>query len=105
MTTSLIGAQADRERILAVAKFYHKNWPTIDLTITAIEKWYSHFLRLKEGRAVVIEVCPDCKMGSGRHADGCSQIPAPVERTNEERISLERIRELTDQLSRGQTPS
>lgn len=50
MTTSLRGAEATRERIVAVAEYYEKKWPGIDLTITAIEKWYSHFLSMKNKR-------------------------------------------------------
>lgn len=50
MTTSLRRAGADQEKVVAVAAWYRKRWPDIDLTITAIEKWYSHFLKMAEAR-------------------------------------------------------
>lgn len=50
MTTSLREAGATHEQIVSVAQWYRRHWPRIDLTITALEKWYSHFLRMAEER-------------------------------------------------------
>lgn len=66
---SLTEAEATPERIRAVAQAYHKSWPTLDLTITALEKWYSHFLRLKEQREKRAKPCPECGIGGGHLAD------------------------------------
>lgn len=72
MTTSLRRAGADRDKIIAVAEFYHRSWPDLDLTITALEKWYSHFLRLKVKREKRQAVCDECEMGGGFHRADCS---------------------------------
>lgn len=72
MVTSLQKADATPEKIRSVAQFYRRNWPHVDFTITALEKWYSHFLRLKEQRSTRI-VCPECQLGGGHHASDCSK--------------------------------
>lgn len=72
MTTSLREAEATKDRLHAVAKWYKKSWPDIDLTITALEKWYSHFLHLEESRLKRhAAVCSDCEMSAPFHADWC----------------------------------
>jgi hypothetical protein len=111
MTTSLKRAEATRERIVAVGKWYHKQWPQIDLTITALEKWYSHFLRLEEqrnrkgGPINGAPPCPDCGMGGGLHTADCPRAPKPVPQTEVERITAERVKELTEHLNRGSLSS
>lgn len=60
MTFSLKLAGADREKILAVAQWYKRTWPEVDLTITAIEKWYSHFLRMAEKKKKHVCIRPGC---------------------------------------------
>lgn len=74
MTNSLRLAGANRERIVAVAQYYRKHWPDVDLTLTALEKWYSHFLRMKEQKEKMVKnVCPDCGCSSTvGHAADCS---------------------------------
>jgi hypothetical protein len=71
---SLKDGGADREKLLAVAEWYHRHWPTIDLTVYSLEKWYSHFLGMHEkntrGRATT---CPECNTGGGMHAEDCSK--------------------------------
>lgn len=47
-TTSLRHAGATPDNVAAVASWYRRHWPGIDLTITALEKWYSHFLQKAE---------------------------------------------------------
>lgn len=72
MTSSLRRAGATTERVQAVADWYHRSWPDIDLTITALEKWYSHFLHLEENRAKrSAAVCVFCEMSAPYHADWC----------------------------------
>lgn len=74
MTTSLRNADADWEKIVAVGEWYHRHWPAIDLTITAIEKWYSHFLRLHEKRKRVqatVQFCDYCGKRDGTHEEDC----------------------------------
>lgn len=44
-TTSLRQAGATTDTIRRVAKEYKRRWPSVDLTLTALEKWYSHMLR------------------------------------------------------------
>ncbi len=75
MTHSLTDAGATPERIAAVAQWYRKTWPQVDLTIYAIEKWYSHFLRLHdEKNRKKAAVCPVCEMGGGFHAADCTRV-------------------------------
>ena len=76
-TKSLASADATWDRIQAVAKWYHRRWPDIDLTISALEKWYSHFLRLEEKRLEKKPSCDECGLGGGQHIDGCSLSSTP----------------------------
>lgn len=104
MVTSLKRAEATEERIVAVGRWYHKQWPQIDLTITAIEKWYSHFLRLEEQRQQKgipnAAVCTECGIGGGMHATDCPNAPSTVPQSEVERITAERVRELTKHLGK-----
>lgn len=71
---SLRYADATPDRIYAVALWYRKHWPNVDLTLNAIEKWYSHFLAMEEARnATRARVCPECETGGGLHVAGCSK--------------------------------
>jgi len=77
MTGSLNRAGATADQISAVAEWYHRHWPGIDLTITALEKWFSHFLAKAEKRATAkanSNVCPSCEMGGGLHAADCETV-------------------------------
>lgn len=79
MVHSLRGAGADHEKLIAVAEWYHRKWPDLDLTITAIEKWYSHFLAMAEKRngakrRSVASTCPDCEMGGNLHTADCPRV-------------------------------
>jgi hypothetical protein len=78
MTTSLRLAGADHERIMSVAEWYRRRWPEIDITITAIEKWYSHFLRMAEGRqkarAAQAMFCDYCGRRDGTHEPDCARF-------------------------------
>jgi hypothetical protein len=73
--TSLTRAGADHDKIISVAEWYHRHWPTIDLTITALEKWYSHFLRLaekkKKAKATQTMFCDYCGKRDGTHTEDC----------------------------------
>lgn len=76
MVRSLKAAGADEEKIASVAKWYHKKWPDTDLTITAIEKWYSHFLAMAEGRtkrkvSATVGYCDYCGRRDGKHESDC----------------------------------
>jgi hypothetical protein len=73
--SSLHEAGATPDRIAAVAKWYRRHWPGIDLTITSLEKWYSHFLRMEEKKvAARATVCPECGIGGGQHAADCPTL-------------------------------
>jgi hypothetical protein len=64
---SLIRAGATGEDIRGMAKKYHQSW-NVDLTIHAIEKWFSHFKpKQRSSRAV----CSECGVGNGMHTEGC----------------------------------
>lgn len=87
--TSLRRAEATPDQIRSVAEWYHKKWPDIDLTITALEKWFSHFLQLSTQKSRVKQtLCPHCDMGGGRHSSDCRDAPKP-------RLA---VRPLTDEL-------
>jgi hypothetical protein len=75
MTKSLYDGGATGEQIHAVAEWYQRHWPNIDLTITALEKWFSHFLAKADKRAKKeVHVCPHCEMGGGLHAADCPTL-------------------------------
>lgn len=77
MTSSLNSAGATTEQIQAVGEWYHRQWPGIDLTITALEKWFSHFLAKAEQKARAKEaatVCPHCEVGGGQHSADCKGL-------------------------------
>jgi hypothetical protein len=78
MTTSLRHGAATPEEILDVAEFYHKKWPDVDLTITALEKWFSHFaaMRTKKIKARNRVICPHCDMAAPQHAADCRALTA-----------------------------
>ena len=71
---SLSSAGADREMIVAVAGVYRKRWPNVSLTITALEKWYSHFRAEATKRALRQPPCPLCGTGGGMHAADCATL-------------------------------
>ncbi len=74
---SLEEAEATEETILFVAEMYHKEWPGVDLTIHALEKWYSHFLRkFEDKKRKKAALCPECKTGGGTHTSDCSKAKA-----------------------------
>lgn len=75
MTSSLTRGGATAEQIRSVAEWYQRHWPDMDLTITALEKWFSHFLAKAEKRAKarsLASICPVCEVGGGRHAADCT---------------------------------
>jgi hypothetical protein len=74
ITKSLNGAGADRETIVAVASVYRKRWPNVVLTITALEKWYSHFRAEAMQRALRQPPCPSCGVGGGMHSAECATV-------------------------------
>jgi hypothetical protein len=69
---SLTDAGANREILVAVATNYRKAWPAMALTITALEKWYSHFAAAAIKRALATPPCSECGVGGGLHAVDCS---------------------------------
>lgn len=79
MIASLRGAGATAETIYFVAERYQKDWPDVDITLFAIEKWYSHFdrQRVKKARTRAA-TCPECKLGGGKHIEGCTKIKPPL---------------------------
>lgn len=79
MVASLQRAGASFSSIVAVADWYRRTWPDVDLTITAIEKWYSHFLRLETARKGRRNAtCSECSTGGGFHIEGCSLSSSSV---------------------------
>lgn len=75
MVESLRLGGANEEKILSVAEWYHRHWPKVDLTITALEKWYSHFLAMgnvREQRMLAALICEVCGTGGGLHTADCS---------------------------------
>lgn len=77
MTSSLNRAGATSDQIHSVAEWYQRHWPGIDLTITALEKWFSHFLAKAEKKAKAkanAVVCPSCEMGGGHHTADCETV-------------------------------
>lgn len=76
---SLKGADATPEQIQSVAEWYRRHWPGIDLTIGALEKWYSHFLAMAEKKEKSkarrqASTCPVCEMGGGLHTADCKTL-------------------------------
>lgn len=71
---SLQDAGADYNMIVAVARVYRMRWPGVDLTITSIEKWYSHFRAEALQRALIQPPCPQCGVGGGYHAADCVTV-------------------------------
>jgi hypothetical protein len=71
---SLANAGANREMIVAVAAIYRKQWPNMVFSITALEKWYSHFRAQAMKRALATPPCPECGVGGGMHAADCVTV-------------------------------
>lgn len=73
---SLKRAGATPEQVLSVGVWYHRHWPDVDLTIGALEKWFSHFLRMETDRQRKRgATCPDCGLGGGYHLTDCARAP------------------------------
>lgn len=70
-TKSLAGAGADRDILVRVGAAYRKEWPGVALTITALEKWYSHFAATALKQAARQLPCPECGVGGGLHVADC----------------------------------
>jgi hypothetical protein len=103
MVRSLKAADADAEKILKVAEWYQRHWPTVDLTLTAIEKWYSHFLAKAHQREKQTEqyeaarrVCPECGLGGGLHVEGCLVVRIKDHDVGINDVKFKRIKEFID---------
>jgi hypothetical protein len=68
---SLQRAGATPDQIKASAAQYRKVWPNADLTITALEKHFSHFLSQVTRKASAPPPCPECGIGGGLHLEEC----------------------------------
>lgn len=76
MVKSLTEAGADANKIKLVAQWYRRHWKDCDLTITSLEKWYSHFLAKAEARdskrpSATVGYCDYCGRRDGTHDEDC----------------------------------
>jgi len=63
------------------AKEYRRRWPDVDLTMHALERWFSHMLAQTKPKRKVA-VCPECGVAEGAgHAADCSKVSRPPEPT------------------------